>query len=102
MIVTSWHHVFREGHRQLQRVAPAPQRKLLLDQVDEEYHRELEAFRLVDGENPNGRCLDIRLGDRRILTGLDQLVQMLHELAHVVVPQRGRRGLYASSRYDYV
>ena len=42
----------------------------------------------------HGRGLDIRLGDRRVFAGLDQLVQMLHELAHVVVAQRPGGGLH--------
>src|SRR5262245_27203228 len=88
VMVAGRHHVLREGDRQLERVAPAAQRKLLLDQVDEEHHGELEALGLVDGEDADRGRLDIRLGNRRVLAGLDQLVQVLHELAHVVVAER--------------
>ena len=62
--------------------------------MHQEYDGKLEPLGLVDGEDAHGRGLDLRLGDRRVLAGLDQLVQVLHELPHVVVPEGARRRLH--------
>ena len=95
MEVAGRHRVLHQGHRQLQRVATATQRKLLLDQIHEVHDGKLEALGLVDGEDAHGRRLDIGFGDRRVLAGVDQLVQVLHEFAHVVVAQRPGGRLHA-------
>src|SRR5439155_1004593 len=63
----------------LERVPPSAQRELVLDERDEEHHRELEPLRLVDGEDAHGGRLDLRLGDGRVLTRVDQRVEVIDE-----------------------
>src|SRR2546426_7842096 len=43
---------------------------------DQEHDGEFEAFGLVDGEDSNGRRLDVRLGHRRILARVHQRIEM--------------------------
>src|SRR5438093_673170 len=81
---------------QLERVPPPAQRELVLDERDQEHHRELEPLRLVDGEDAHGGRLDLRLGDGRVLTRVDQRVEVVDELPHVVVPERLRGVLDAT------
>src|SRR5438093_582241 len=81
---------------QLERVPPPAQRELVLDERDQEHHRELEPLRLVDGEDAHGGRLDLRLGDGRVFTRVDQRVEVIDELPHVVVPERLRGVLDAT------
>src|SRR5262249_44887164 len=78
---------------QLEDVAPARPWKPTLRQPHDEHHAKLEAFRLVDGEDAPRGHVAVRLGDRRVLAGLDQSVEMVHELAYVVPGKDPRRVL---------
>src|SRR3990172_1551446 len=82
------------GH--LERLAAPPERELVLREVHEEDHGELEALRLMDGEHVDGGRLDVRLRHRRVLPRVDQRVEVVDELAHVVVAERLRGVLDAA------
>src|SRR2546426_4826848 len=47
---------------------------------DQEHDGEFEAFCLVDGEDSNGRRLDVRLGHRRILARVHRSEEHTSEL----------------------
>ena len=60
---------------------------LFCTQSDQEHHRPLEPLGLVHGEHVHGRRLGVGLGHRRILARVDEGVEVVHELAHVVVAE---------------
>ena len=71
MEVAGRHGVLHQRDRQLERVAAAAQRELLLDQVHQEHDGELEPLGLVDRQDADGRRLDVGLGDCRVFPGVD-------------------------------
>ncbi len=81
--------------RQAERIAPPLQRELALGRAHDEDGRELEALGLVHGEHVDGVVVGIGLGDRRIVAGLAQQLEVRDEgrdavvLGHVAVGLHG-------------
>jgi hypothetical protein len=64
--------------------------KLLLDAVDEKDHGPFEALGLVHGEHVDGRRVRVCLGHRGVIPRVDEGVEVIHELPHVVVLEDAR------------
>ena len=79
--------------RQLERIGAPGGREPVLHAVHHEHDRPLEPLGLVHGEHVHRGRLGVRLGHRRIVARVDQRVQVVHELAHVVVLEHPRRVL---------
>ena len=77
--------VFDEVGRQLQGVASALDRELLLDARDDEDHRELQSLGLVHRQDGDRVLVGVGFGHRRIVARIAQQVEMGDEGRHAVV-----------------
>ena len=68
-----------------ERLAVPLQRELRLGAADQEHHRELEPLGLVHGQHVHGVLVELRLGDRRVVAGLAQQLEVRDERRHAVV-----------------
>ena len=79
--------VLDQARRHLDGIRAAHGGELVLHAVDEEHDGPLEPLGLVHGQHGHGRRVRVRLGHRRVLARVDQRVEVVHELADVVVLQ---------------
>ncbi len=91
MEVAGGQHVLHQLDGQLEPLAPARRGELSLHGAHQEHDRELESLGLVDGEDAHGRRLGVGLRHGGVVPRVDQRIEVLHELADVVVAERARR-----------
>ena len=75
--------------RHRQRIAPIGRRKAPVDQPHNEDGPKLEAFGLVHGEHRDGIGLSIKVRRRRIVTCLDQRLEVTSHEDATIIGQHG-------------
>ena len=81
-----------EGDRQRQLLAPGPRREAAVDEASHEHDRELQTLGLVHGQHGDRVCVGIHLGRGRVVTCIDQGLEVTGNEDDPIVRHQVRLG----------